>query len=163
MFRYVRYTYPVQQDSLTSLLSSDHILTFRLLLFPVSIAYTVLYSLPLKCVLSMISEHFPFRDSAADCPILLIFKHSRSGLFHPHVVAQKAIRVFQQLSKFILSKVYLNPVDLFICSLRSQHSQPLSLPNVTTGYRTISSPSTLLGQVLYTWSAICLLPYFLSE
>ena len=35
----------------------------------------LLYSLPLKNVLSIVDEPFPIRDLAADCPIFLIFKH----------------------------------------------------------------------------------------
>ena len=46
----------------------------------------------------MVVEPYPLRVLAADCPIYVIFKHSRIGLFHPYVVAYITLRGFQQLT-----------------------------------------------------------------
>lgn len=43
----------------------------------------------------LVVEPSPVRGLAADCPILLIFKHSHLGLFHPYAVVQQTLRVFQ--------------------------------------------------------------------
>ena len=39
----------------------------------------------------IVVEPSPIRSSAADYPILIIFQHSRLGLFHPYVVVYKTL------------------------------------------------------------------------
>nr|DAF50413.1 MAG TPA: hypothetical protein [Siphoviridae sp. ctBCr48] len=57
------------------------------------------------CVLpyGIVVEPSPIRGLDADCPILIIFKLSHFGLFHPYVVVNKTLRVFQQFSIFNVS------------------------------------------------------------
>ena len=43
-------------------------------------------------ILQMVVEPYPVRVLAADLRILSVFKRSRSGIFHPHVVAGEALR-----------------------------------------------------------------------
>ena len=44
----------------------------------------------------IVCEPSSIRSLAADCPIIIIFKHSRLCLFHHYVVVNNALRVFQQ-------------------------------------------------------------------
>ena len=44
----------------------------------------------------MVDELFSIRDLAADCPILIVFRHSRLCIFHHYVVVYKTLRIFQQ-------------------------------------------------------------------
>ena len=62
--------------------------------FPLSIAYSVL---PYRIVV----ELSPVRGLVADCPIYIIFKHSRFSLFHLYVVVYIALRIFQQFNRFL--------------------------------------------------------------
>ena len=43
-------------------------------------------------ILQMVVEPYPVRVLDADLRILSVFKRSRSGMFHPHVVAGEALR-----------------------------------------------------------------------
>ena len=54
---------------------------------------------PLVALLAyaIVVEPYPVRVLAAGCPILTIFRRSRMGLFHPCVVAGKALRVSQSV------------------------------------------------------------------
>lgn len=73
---------------------------FRML--SVSTRACVAYSTPLSSgeAVSIVVEHTPFyRSFAADCPILVIFKHITLDL-SVHVVANQALRTSQQLEKF---------------------------------------------------------------
>ena len=49
----------------------------------------------------LVVEPSPIRGLAADCPILIIFKLSHFGLFHPYVVVNKTLRVFQQFNAIL--------------------------------------------------------------
>lgn len=60
---------------------ADYIITRLLTGQTVSSRLTLLPS-------GIVVEPFSLRDLAADCPILLIFKRSRLGLFHPYVVVK---------------------------------------------------------------------------
>lgn len=44
----------------------------------------------------IVVEPFPVQNLAADCPIFIIFEHSRLYIFHYYVVVYKSLRVFQQ-------------------------------------------------------------------
>jgi hypothetical protein len=44
----------------------------------------------------LVVEPYPIRVLAADCPITIVFRHSRLVIFHTYVVVYSAIRVFQQ-------------------------------------------------------------------
>ena len=50
----------------------------------------------------IVVELSPVRGLVADHPISTIFKPSRSCLFHHHVVANTALRVFQQFNQFVI-------------------------------------------------------------
>ena len=49
----------------------------------------------------LVVEPSPIQGLAADCPILIIFKLSHFGLFHPYVVVNKTLRVFQQFNAIL--------------------------------------------------------------
>ena len=49
----------------------------------------------------LVVEPSPIRSLVADCPILIIFKLSHFGLFHPYVVVNKTLRVFQQFNAIL--------------------------------------------------------------
>nr|DAH32549.1 MAG TPA: hypothetical protein [Caudoviricetes sp.]DAN00814.1 MAG TPA: hypothetical protein [Caudoviricetes sp.] len=51
----------------------------------------------------MVVEPYSIRALVADCPILIIFKHSHLTIFHVYVVVYKALRSFQQFNRFITS------------------------------------------------------------
>lgn len=57
---------------------------------------------------AIVVELFPIQDLAADCPILIIFKHSRLTIFHIYVVVYKALRVFQQFKGIHYNLSYYN-------------------------------------------------------
>lgn len=61
--------------------------------------------------LLIVVEPSPHQGLAADCPIFNIFKPSHLGLFHPYVVVIKALRVFQQLERFIVNYSLVNPLQ----------------------------------------------------
>ena len=46
----------------------------------------------------IVVEPSPIRSLVADCPIFIILKHSHLGLFHPYVVVNESLRVFQQFT-----------------------------------------------------------------
>lgn len=74
--------------------------TFRPYLHPITHRGTPL-RLPVACNLlpvGMVVEPSPIRSLVADCPIFIIFKHSHLGLFHPYVVVNESLRVFQQFN-----------------------------------------------------------------
>ena len=62
----------------------------------------------------LVVEPSAVRGLAADCPIHIIFKHSRYGLFHPHVVVDTALRGFQQFNGFNVDMVYIHKSSEFL-------------------------------------------------
>nr|DAP86209.1 MAG TPA: hypothetical protein [Caudoviricetes sp.] len=48
----------------------------------------------------IVVELFPIRNLAADCPILIIFKHSHLIIFHIYAVVYKTLRSSQQFNEF---------------------------------------------------------------
>src|SRR5574344_1088042 len=64
----------------------------RSTLFP----YTTLFRSLYRVVNPLVVEPYPIRVLAADCPITIVFKHSRLVIFHTYVVVYSALRVFQQ-------------------------------------------------------------------
>ena len=51
----------------------------------------------------IVVEPSSVRGLAADCPMIIIFKHSHLSLFHLYVVVYNPLRVFQQFDTFYLS------------------------------------------------------------
>ena len=56
---------------------------------------------------SLVVEPFSIRDLAADCPILIILKHSHLIMFQIYVVVYKALRSFQQFNGFFF--IWITP------------------------------------------------------
>ena len=67
-------------------------------------------------VIWIVVEPFSIRDLAADCPILIILKHSHLIMFQIYVVVYKALRSFQQFNGFFFIWItpyrnyYVNPI-----------------------------------------------------
>ena len=57
------------------------------------------------CVLpyGIVVEPSPIRSLVADCPMIIIFKHSHLSLFHLYVVVYNPLRGFQQFNRFNVS------------------------------------------------------------
>ena len=60
----------------------------------------------------LVVEPFSVRDLAADCPIYILFKPSRLSLFQNYVVANIALRGFQQFNGFASAYYYAPGLSL---------------------------------------------------
>lgn len=105
------YSFPIRTDYIFTCIKQGAQL-------PLSIAYSVL-----PC--GIVVEPSPLRGLVADCPIYIVFKHSHLGIFHPYVVANIALRGFQQFNAFNVS-YSINPRSVIRRSLRPKRKNSFS-------------------------------------